>query len=201
MRKIITATFVTLDGVMQAPGGPEEDTSSSFKYGGWQYGYGDPVQDEFLSGFMGQPFELLLGRKTYDIFAAYWPKQTGPVADPFNNTKKHIVSHTPKELSWQNSALVTGDVVAELKKLKAVDSPDLHVWGSGNLIQTLLNSDLIDRMHILTYPLVIGSGKHLFEPGLKPQGLRMTDSKISTNGVIVATYEPAEMFKMGTIGQ
>ena len=200
MRKIITATFVTLDGVMQAPGGPEEDTSSDFKYGGWQYSYGNPVQDEFLSNLMGQPFELLLGRKTYDIFAAYWPKQKGEVADPFNATHKYVVSHTPKELSWQNSTIVTGDVVGELRKLKEQDLPDLHVWGSGNLIQTLINNDLVDRMHILTYPLIIGSGKRLFEAGVKPQGFKMTDSKVSENGVVIATYEPVGMFTMGTIG-
>jgi dihydrofolate reductase len=203
MRKVITATFVTLDGVMQAPGGPEEDKTDGFKYGGWQYGYGDPVQDEFLGHLMGQPFELLLGRKTYDIFAAYWPtaKTDNEVAVPFNATKKYVVSHTPKELTWQNSTLVTGDIVAELKKLKEMDAPDLHVWGSGNLIQTLLNNDLVDRMHILTYPLVIGSGKRLFEAGTKPRGFKMTDSKISTNGVVIATYEPAGMFVTGTIGE
>ena len=203
MRKIITTTFVTLDGVMQAPGGPEEDKADGFQYGGWQYGYGDGVQSEFISGLMGRPFELLLGRKTYDIFAAYWPtaKSENEVAVPFNATKKYVVSHTPKELSWQNSFLVTGDVVAELKKLKAMDAPDLHVWGSGNLIQTLLNNDLVDQMHILTYPLVIGSGKRLFEHGVKPREFKMTDSKISQKGVVIATYEPAGMFVMGTIGE
>jgi dihydrofolate reductase len=153
MRKIITTTFVTLDGVMQAPGGPEEDKTNGFKYGGWQYGYGGPIEGEFLNKLMSQPFELLLGRKTYDIFAAYWPtaKTDNEVAVPFNKTKKYVVSHTPQQLSWTNSTLVTGDVVGELKKLKVMDAPDLQVWGSGNLIQTLLNNDLIDQMHICTY--------------------------------------------------
>jgi len=203
MRKIITTTFVTLDGVMQAPGGPEEDKSDGFKYGGWQYGYMDKVGGEFINGLMSQPFELLLGRKTYDIFAAYWPtaKSDNEVAVPFNKTKKYVVSRTPQELAWNNSMLVTGDVVAELKKLKAMDAPDLHVWGSGNLIQTLLNNGLVDRMHILTYPLIIGSGKRLFEAGTKPQGFTMTDLKISTSGAVIATYEPAGMFTMGTIGE
>jgi dihydrofolate reductase len=203
MRKIITTTFVTLDGVMQAPGGPNEDTSGGFRYGGWQYGYGDKVQDEFLGTIMRQPFELLLGRKTYDIFAAYWPtaQTANEVAVPFNNTKKYVVSRTPQALAWQHSTLVTGDVVAELRSLKAADAPDLHVWGSGNLIQTLLNNDLIDRMHILTYPLIVGGGKRLFEVGVKPQGFAMVDSKISTNGVVIASYEPAGMFKTGTVGE
>ena len=204
MRKIITTTFVTLDGVFQAPGGPEEDPSDGFKYGGWQYGYvSDPEMGTIISRFMNQPFELLLGRRTYDIFAAYWPNhpEKKEVATPFNSNRKYVVSHTPKELSWQNSTLISGDVVAEIKKLKAMDGPDLWVWGSGNLIQTLLNNDLVDAMHIFTYPIVIGSGKRLFETGAKPQSFKMTESKISKAGVIFATYEPAGMFKIGTIGQ
>lgn len=193
MRKIITTTFVTLDGVMQAPGGPEEDTSGGFAYGGWQYGrFDDEVTGEILNGFMSQPFELLLGRITYDIFAAYWPTATidNEVAVPFNATRKYVVSHTPQKLSWQNSTLISGDVVAEIKKLKAKDGPDLWVYGSGKLIQTLLSNDLIDTMHIWTFPVVLGGGKRLFEVGVKPQGFKMTDSKISTKGVIIATYEP-----------
>jgi dihydrofolate reductase len=202
MRKIITTTFVTLDGVMQAPGGPEEDTTDGFKYGGWQYSYGDEVTGQFLSSIFNQPFELLLGRRTYDIFAAYWPTAStdNEVAVPFNKTKKYVVSHTPKELSWNNSTLVTGEVVAELKKLKEADGPTLWVWGSGNLIQTLLNNDLIDQMQILTYPLIIGSGKRLFEEGVNPRGFKMVDSKVSPTGVVIATYEPAGMFIIGTIG-
>ncbi len=202
MRKIITTTFVTLDGVMQAPGGPEEDASNGFKYGGWQFSYLDKVGGDMINALMSQPFELLLGRRTYDIFAAYWPTATtdNDIAVPFNATRKYVVSHAPQELTWQNSTLVTGDVVAELKKLKAMDAPDLHVWGSGNLIQTLLSNDLVDIMHIWIHPLIIGSGKRLFEEGVKPQGFKMVDSKISTTGVLMATYEPAGMFKTGTIG-
>lgn len=194
---------MTLDGVMQAPGGPEEDTSSGFKYGGWQYGYLDKEGGDIISAFMAQPFELLLGRRTYDIFASYWPTATSDteVAVLFNATRKYVVSHRPQELTWQNSTLVTGDVVAELKKLKAMDAPDLHVWGSGNLIQTLLAHDLIDTMHMWTHPLVIGSGKRLFEEGTKPQGFKLTQSKVTTTGVVIATYEPAGMFRMGTIGE
>lgn len=203
MRKIITMTFVTLDGVMQAPGGPEEDTSDGFKYGGWQYGFHDQVTGELIDSFMRKPFELLLGRRTYDIFASYWPNATTDreVSVPFNATKKYVVSHSPKELTWKNSYLVTGDVPEQIKNLRELDGPDLNVWGSGNLIQTLLNHDLVDQMIIFTYPIVIGSGKRLFENGLKPQAFRMTDSKVGPAGVVVATYEPAGMFKTGTIGQ
>ncbi|MGH7141212.1 MAG: dihydrofolate reductase family protein, partial [Minisyncoccia bacterium] len=169
MRKIITTTFVTLDGVMQAPGGPEEDTSGGFKYGGWQFGgnYQDEVSGEILHDIMTTPFELLLGRRTYEIFAAYWPNhpEMELVAKPFNSTKKYVVSDSPMELSWNNSVLITGDVVAEIKKLKTLDGPDLWVHGSGNLIQTLLRHSLIDRMHIWTYPLTIGTGKKLFAEG------------------------------------
>ena len=203
MRKIITTTFVTLDGVMQAPGGPEEDASNGFKYGGWQFGYMDKVAGDTINQFMSQPFELLLGRVTYDIFAAYWPtaKSDAEVAVPFNSTKKYVVSHSPKELAWQNSTLISDDVVSEIKKLKAVDGPDLHVWGSSKLIQTLLQNDLIDTMHIWIHPLVIGSGKRLFEKGVKPQGFKITDSKVTTTGVMIATYKPAGMFQTGTIGE
>jgi dihydrofolate reductase len=202
MRNIITTTFVTLDGVMQAPGGPDEDTSGGFQYGGWQFGrFDDEITGEILNKFMHQPFELLLGRRTYDIFAAFWPTATtdNEVATPFNATRKYVVSHTPQELSWQNSTLITGDVVAEIQKLKTLDGPDLFVWGSGNLIQTLLANDLVDRMHIWIYPVVLGTGKRLFETGVKPQGFTMIDSKISTTGVAILTYEPTGMFTAGPV--
>ena len=193
MRKLITTTFVTLDGVMQAPGGPEEDTPGGFKYGGWQMGFGDAATNKIIESFFTIPFELLLGRLTYDIFAGYWPKhpEIELVAKPFNSTKKYVVSRTPRELAWNNSALIMGDVVAEIKKLKTLDGPDLWVWGSGNLIQTLLKNNLIDRMHIWTHPITIGTGKKLFADGTQPQNFKMTDSKISTDGVVFATYEPA----------
>lgn len=202
MRKIITTTFVTMDGVMQAPGGPEEDTSSDFKYGGWQYALGDDETGKIISGYMSEPFELLLGKVTYDIFAGYWPlhPEIKEVATPFNSTKKYVVSHKKFDLTWNNSALVTGDVVSEIKKLKEMSGPDLVVWGSGNLIQTLLENNLVDRMRILTYPVTIGSGKRLFAEGTQPKAFKLVDSKISPTGVIVATYEPAGEITFGTIG-
>src|SRR5882724_5025351 len=203
MRKIITTTFVTLDGVMQAPGGPQEDTSGGFTQGGWSANYWDEIMGGVMTGFMGLPFELLLGKRTYDIFAAYWPtaKQDQAVAQPFNATKKYVVSHEPQELVWQNSALVSGDVPAEIAKLKTMDAPDLWVHGSGNLIQTLLKNNLIDRMHIWTFPVTVGGGKRLFAEGTLPEGLTLVDSKTAKTGVIIATYEPAGPLKTGTMGE
>ena len=199
MRKIITTTFVSLDGVVQAPGGPEEDTSGGFVYGGWSVHYWDAMMGDIISGFMEIPFELLLGKRTYDIFAGHWPnaKQDLTVADKFNSIKKFVVSHTPTELSWHNSILITGDVAAEIRKLKEMDGPDLWVHGSGNLIQTLLKNHMIDAMHVWTFPVTVGSGRRLFAEGTGAEGFRLTNSKISTTGVIVAAYEPAGPLKTG----
>jgi dihydrofolate reductase len=147
---------------------------------------------------MTRPFELLLGKRTYEIFAGYWPKhpEIELIAKPFNSTKKYVVSHKPFALSWNNSELVTGEVVSKIKKLKKLDGPDLWVWGSGNLIQTLLKNNLIDRMHIWTHPVTIGTGKKLFAEGTHPERFKLISSKIDTTGVIVATYEPSEPLKI-----
>ena len=191
MRKIITMTFVTLDGVMQGQGGPEEDTSGGFTQGGWSANYNDDMTGQVIDGFMKIPFELLLGRKTYDIWAAYWPhtEEAPHIARPFNATKKYVVSHARAELSWPNSVLVTGEVVSEIKNLKGMDGPDLWVWGSSNLIQTLLKHDLVDQMHIWTCPLTVGGGKRLFAEGTLPAAFKLVESKISSSGVIIAHYE------------
>ncbi len=204
MRRIITTTFVTLDGVMQAPGGPEEDPSDGFAYGGWTAGvdFWDEVAGRAMGAIMDQPFELLLGRRTYDIFASYWPTATvdQDVAVPFNRTIKYVVSRHSIELPWQNSRLITGDVVPQLQQLKEREGPDLWVHGSGDLIQTLLAHDLIDRMLVWTFPVTVGTGKRLFAAGTQPRSLRLTDSKSSTTGVIIATYEPVGQLQVGTIG-
>ncbi len=201
MRKIITTTFVTLDGVMQAPGGPEEDKTGGFAYGGWQLSFpSDQMMNSTLTEFMHTPFELLLGKTTYNIFASYWPnaKTDLEVANPFNSTKKYVVSHESFEPLWHNSACITGDVVAQLKKLKEEDGPDLWVWGSGNLIQTLLKHDLIDRMHLWIYPITLGNGKRLFAEGSHAEQWKLVNSNISTTGVIFGTYEPAGPLKIGS---
>ena len=202
MRKIITITFVTLDGVMQAPGGPEEDKTDGFAYGGWQTSYpSDEMMGSILTGFMNAPFELLLGKITYDIFAGYWPnaKTDLEVADPFNRTKKYVVSHESFEPPWSNSRCITGDVVTQIKKLKAQDGPDLWVWGSGNLIQTLLKHHFIDRMHLWIYPITVGNGKRLFAEGTQAERFKLIESKTSSTGVIIATYEPAGALKPGSM--
>lgn len=187
---------------MQAPGGSKEDTAEGFKYGGWQLSgdYGDKVADKILDEFMAVPFELLLGKRTYQIFAGYWPtdKNELRIAKPWNSTKKYVVSHKPFTLSWNNSSLITGDVVAEIKKLKKSDGPDLWVWGSGDLIQTLLKHHLIDQMHIWTYPVTLGTGKKLFAIGTQPQRFKQIDTKITTTGVIIATYQPSEKLDPGS---
>jgi len=200
MRRIITTTFVTLDGVMQAPGGPQEDTSNGFKYGGWQMAWDekDEVADSIMKKMMDTSFDLLLGRRTYDIWAAFWPQHKDePIwGKPFDRATKYVVSHHLFRLSWDNSAIITGDVVAEIKKLKNSDGPDLWVWGSGNLIQTLLKYNLIDTMHVWIYPLTLGTGKKLFTDGTQPERFKVVDTQVTTTGVIVATYEPSGLLKV-----
>jgi len=199
MRKIITTTFVTLDGVMQAPGGPKEDTDGGFAHGGWSWGYWDEMMGTVMGGFMETPFELLLGRRTYDIFAAHWPtSKEEPIASKFNATTKYVASYTPTELAWAGSKLLIGDLVGEIKKLKSMDGPDLWVHGSGKLIQTLLAHDLVDRMHIWTFPVTLGGGKRLFAEGTKAGGWKLVDSKTATTGVVIASYEPAGEIKAGS---
>ena len=198
MRKIITTTMITLDGVMQAPGASKEDTAQGFEYGGWQTGYWDEDADKIIdTKVQAAPFDLLLGRLTYEIFAAYWPNHIDEQrwGKPFDNAKKYVVSPKPFKLSWSNSELITGDVVEEIKKLKNSDGPDLLVYGSGNLIQTLLSNNLVDRMHIWTFPVTIGTGKRLFAEGTQPERFKPVDAKITKTGILFATYEPKESLK------
>ena len=199
MRKIVVLSFVSLDGVMQAPGGPDEDTSSGFKYGGWTVPYSDESSGKLMLEQMSMPFDLLLGRKTYDIFAAYWPKQTGPIADPFNKTTKFVVSHQQLKLDWENSVLIDGDVVARLKELKQQDGPMLQVHGSGNLIQTLLKNDLVDELWLKIFPVTLGKGKRLFAEGTMPAGFELTASQATPSGVIFANYKRAGEVKTGSL--
>jgi dihydrofolate reductase len=190
MRKIITSTFVSLDGVMQAPGGPEEDPVNGFRFGGWVFHYWDDALGGVIGELFAKPFALLLGRKTYDIFAAYWPYQKDPIADAFNPATKYVATHRPETLTWQNSQALGPDVIAALQKIKQENGPDLLIQGSGNLIQTLLANDLIDEMTVLTFPLLLGKGKRLFADGAAtPGALKLIRSLVSSTGVIVATYE------------
>jgi len=190
---------VTLDGVMQAPGGPDEDTSGNFKHGGWSVGYWDDVMGKVMAGQMGHPYDLLLGRKTYEIFAAYWPNAKDvPGADGLNKARKYVVSKTLSKLDWNNSVLVKGNVPEEIKKLKRQDGPELQVHGSSNLIQTLLKHDLVDEFRLKLYPVTIGYGKRLFGDGAMPAGFKLLESKSSTKGVIVATYVRDGEIKTGS---
>ena len=192
MRRLIMITFLTLDGVMQAPGAPEEDDEGGFAYGGWMAGYSDDVADRTIGELMGGPFDLLLGRKTYDIFSAYWPQHAdGTVGKPFNDATKYVASRGDPTLSWNDSVLLGGDVASEVARLKRDDGPELQVWGSGNLAQTFMQYGLIDQFILWIHPLVLGSGKRLFAQGTVPAALRLLGSKVSTTGVVIGTYEPA----------
>ncbi|PWB51288.1 MAG: riboflavin biosynthesis protein RibD [Candidatus Methanoperedenaceae archaeon] len=199
MRKLIINTFVTLDGVMQAPGGPEEDPTGGFVWGGWSFNYWDDMMGQVMGESMAKPFELLLGRKTYEIFAAHWPYiKDDPVADKLNSVMKHVISRTLNEASWNNSMLVKGNVVQAIRALKEQKGPDIQVHGSSNLIQTLLKHDLIDEFRLWIYPVTIGKGKRLFGEGTLPSSFKLINSKISTTGVIIATYETAGELKTGS---
>ncbi len=191
MRRLIVLSMMTLDGVIQAPGGPEEDTSGGFEYGGWVAPYNDDVLRSVIGGQMSVRFDLLLGRKTYDIWAAYWPHH-GAVWPRVNKARKYVASHDSSlKLDWENSVLLAGDVAEEVKKLKAEDGPDLHVYGSADLAQTLLSHDLVDELWLKIYPITLGPGKRLFAEGAIPAAFRLTDSKVSPTGVIVANYRRA----------
>ena len=192
--------MVTLDGVMQAPGNPQEDTSGGFKYGGWTAPFVDEEFGAIINKELSVPFDLLLGRKTYDIFAAYWPKQTGPIADPFNKAKKYVVTENGIEPSWKESMVIQGDVVEKLKALKAEDGPVLHVWGSTVLLQALWKNDLVDELRLRLYPVTIGTGKRLFGDGTIPAAFELIDSQTLKSGVILANYKRAGEVKTGTVG-
>ena len=195
MRKLIVLEFITLDGVMQAPGGPEEDPSGGFKYGGWTVPYSDDFSG--MAEQMKAPFDLLLGRKTYEIWASYWPQHSENWPG-INEAKKYVVSHSPMRLDWSNSILIKGNVVEEIKKLKQQGGPDLKVWGSGNLAQTLMKHDLVDEFWLKIFPITLGTGKRLFAEGTIPAALKLSKSKVSPGGVIFANYERTGEVKTGS---
>ncbi len=190
MRKILVLTFMTLDGVMQAPGGPEEDNSGAFKYGGWTVPYFDDVLGEVMTEQMSKPFDLLLGRKTFEVFASYWPhhEDEGP---GINNATKYVVSNTLTKHEWKKSLFLNGNVVDKIKKLKQQDGPDLQVHGSYSLVQTLMEHDLVDEFWLKIFPVTLGMGKRLFDQGTLPASFTLTEAKTSPGGVIIASYKRA----------
>jgi dihydrofolate reductase len=199
MRKLVVSTFVTLDGVMQAPGGPEEDPSGGFTHGGWSVNYWDDLMGKAMGEAMSKPFDLLLGRKTYEIFAAYWPQAgDAPGAAELNRARKHVASRTLKRVEWSNSTLIPGDVAAYVADLKKGNGPEIQVHGSGNLIQTLLKNDLVDEFRLWIFPVVLGSGKRLFADGAIPGGMKLADSKTSSTSVVIGTYARAGAIKYGS---
>ena len=196
MRKIIVLTFISLDGVMQAPGGPKEDTSGGFKYGGWTFPYFDKFAGEIMVEQMAGDYDLLLGRKTYDIFASYWPTHT-TTWPQINKITKYVVSKTLKKPSWENTVILKE--VDEIKTLKNKKGPALQVYGSGNLAQTLLKYDLVDELWLKIFPLTLGKGKRLFDKGTIPAAFSLIDCKISPSGVILANYKrEGKEIKTGT---
>ncbi|MDB5161080.1 MAG: Dihydrofolate reductase [Candidatus Saccharibacteria bacterium] len=198
MRKIVVISMISMDGVMQAPGGPEEDTSGGFKYGGWTWPYADDFTQKIFGEEFSGEYDLLLGRHTYDIWRDYWPKQKGTIANPFNKATKYVVSHRDSDLTWEKTVLIDGDVPAKLKELKASDGPMLSVQGSCNMIQTLLKNDLVDELWLRIYPVTLGKGKRLFAEGTIPAAFELTKSKVSPKGVIFAYYKRAGEVKTGS---
>lgn len=196
MRKVVVISMISLDGVMQAPGGPKEDTSGGFKYGGWTCPYSDDFSRKIFDKEFSGKYDLLLGRKTYDLWKDYWPKQKGAIADPFNRATKYVVSPEDPGLSWDKSVWL--DSVDKIKELKAGDGPYLSVQGSSNMIQTLLKHDLVDELWLRIYPITLGSGKRLFGDGTIPARFELTDSKTSPKGIIFAYYRRAGDIRTGS---
>lgn len=200
MRRIITATFTSLDGVMQAPGGPGEDPTGGFTFGGWVAPHFDDALGAAMGEIFGRPFDLLLGRKTYEIFAAHWPYVTDPndpIAGLFNRVTKYVAARTEPTLAWQNSRWLGADTVAALTALKREDGPDLLLQGSSELLQTLWRNGLIDEFTLLVFPTVLGKGKRVFGDGAVPAGLKVVRSQSFPTGVIVATYRPGGPVETG----
>ena len=192
MRKLIASTFVSLDGVMQAPGGPEEDPTGGFAYGGWSFPYWGEDMDAGMAGFDGAGRELVLGRRTYEIFEAFWPYQSAddPTARSLNAARKHVASRTLASVDWNNATLLRGDAPEAIRALKATAGPDLQVIGSGGLLQSLQATALVDEYNVWTFPIVLGRGKRLFEPDARAMSLRLVASRTSATGVVMSTYVP-----------
>ena len=200
MRRIIVLEHISLDGVIQAPGGPEEDPSDGFKYGGWAAPYHDRDKaiETALNKMLSMPLDLLLGRKTFDIWESFWP-QHGDIWPGVNTATKYVASNTRTSSEWQPSVFLNGDIVEKVAKIKQEQGPDLHVWGSGNLLQTLINHDLVDVFWLMIFPITLGAGKRLFADGTIPAAFKVTESIVGSNGVIVVNYERAGAIKTGNL--
>ncbi|MHC1547293.1 dihydrofolate reductase family protein [Phyllobacterium sp. K27] len=200
MRKIIATAFLSLDGIMQAPGGPEEDMDGGFKYGGWTFHYWDEIMGKVMDKAMHTPFDLLLGRKTYDIFAAHWPrvKKGDLIGDKFNAATKYVATSSPDTLNWENTVALDDDVADAVRKLGQSDGPDLLIQGSSQLVHTLLAHNLIDELNLWVFPLLLGKGKAFFNADAKPGALTLASSKASTTGVVINTYHRAGEVKTGS---
>ena len=198
MRKLAVGTFLTLDGVMQAPGGPGEDPSGGFTHEGWSVNYWDDRMGQIMGEFMSKPFDLLLGRKTYEIFAAHWPKVTDGSGDSLNSAKKYVASKTLQTVDWNNSTLIKGDIGEQVAALKDQSGPEIQVHGSGNLIQTLMKNVPIDEYRLRVFPVLLGGGKRLFADGTTPAGLKLLGTQTSSTGVVIAIYERAGEVKYGS---
>jgi dihydrofolate reductase len=197
MRKIIVLEHISIDGVIQAPGGPDEDTSDGFAYGGWAGSYADEIGGTALRKQMNLPFDLLLGRKTFDIWEPYWPKH----ADAWpgvNAATKYVASNTMTSSEWQPSVFLKGDIAEKVAKIKQEQGPDLHIWGSGNLLQTLIKRDLVDVFWLMIYPVTLGAGKRLFADGTIPAAFKVTETIVTSTGVIFVTYERAGAITTGS---
>jgi dihydrofolate reductase len=197
MRKVIVLEHISLDGVIQAPGGPDEDTSGGFAYGGWTATYSDPILGTALSRQMNLPFDLLLGRKTFEIWSTYWP-QHGDAWPGVNLATKYVASNTMTSAEWQPSVFLNGEIADKVAKIKQQSGPDLHVWGSGNLNQTLIKHDLVDAFWLMIYPLTLGVGKRLFAAGTMPMAFKVAESIVTPSGVIVVNYERAGAIATGS---
>jgi dihydrofolate reductase len=196
MRRVIVLEHISLDGVIQAPGGPDEDTIGGFAYGGWIAPYSDPILGTALRSQMNKPFDLLLGRKTYDIWAPYWP-QHADIWPGVNAATKYVASNTMTSGEWQPSVFLNGDIAGKVVEIKRQQGPDLHVWGSGNLIQTLIKHDLVDAFWLMIYPITLGIGMRLFADGTIPATFKVTESKVTSKGVIIVNYERAGAITTG----
>jgi dihydrofolate reductase len=202
MRELTVSMFVTLDGVMQAPGGPDEDREGGFAFGGWTAPFWDDDGDRFMDETMTPPYDLMLGRKTYDIFSSYWPHHAdAPGAKPLNDATKYVASRGRPPLDWGPAVLLDADVAEAVAKLRDDDGPALLSYGSGDLLQTLIRASLVDRYRLMIFPVVIGSGKRLFGDGAIPAGLRLVDGRVSSTGVFLGMYEPAGEVRTGTVGE